>query len=138
MLQQCYVVSLRMLANCYVWNCTPVKIQSANNRCNLQLSDYRILTHSVLKLSLPPAWRRGFYAKFNDVTYKTVFLGLVARTGEHIEVALSADKARRQFVSRWRVLNVELWNAKRGTRRLMQGETNWSLLATAPPHAVST
>ena len=57
MLQQCKVVNLRILANCYTQSYLPLKVHclSANN------VDIRIciLTCALFTLSIPPTWWRG-------------------------------------------------------------------------------
>jgi len=75
MLQQCYIVSLRVLANCCVRGTTvytPVKIQSANNICItiVRLSQFNSPIAYIKYTSNMAEW---FYARLNDATAPYVF-----------------------------------------------------------------
>jgi len=60
LLQQCYVVSLRILGNCYVWNSTPVEKHGL--RITLAYEFSRIPHfYSLFTLCVPPTWRRQWH-----------------------------------------------------------------------------
>lgn len=81
MLQQCNVINLHTLANCRVWNYSPVETPLTQ-----EFSDFRILTaHFLVTLTIPPIrcailcqvkWRHCTSCKAEFCSFR----GLVTRT----------------------------------------------------------
>jgi len=57
LLLQCNVVNLRVLANCCVWNYTPVEKHDQQVTLAEEFSDLRMLALFLFMRSIPPTWR---------------------------------------------------------------------------------
>jgi len=57
LLLQCNVVNLRVLANCCVWNYTPVEKHDEQVTLAEEFSDLRMLALFLFMRSIPPTWR---------------------------------------------------------------------------------